>query len=337
VQQQFKESGLFLEQQFAAGVVPKTDNKLDMLRLIQLLVAARGQAVTQASARPDTADPARVTSAPRPGTIAPPVSHLPESPLPGQPSSSIPGLTGGSVTGGITEQLLRLLTGAGRRSSTASSSSTTPSTANAQQPNATAPADPKLKAEQLLQNLQAGKENRTGPSEAARGGDASTHPVSGTQRALTERLLQLVEGGLARVQTHQAATLAQADDGRQIWQFELPLARAEERDEVLVRLERELVKQGSAEQSRWTATLRFAFDKLGSVEARLMLEGDRLSSTFWCEQAGTEQRFARRMPELEQGLQKVGLEIGRLTAVQGMPPNPLDLPKPPTGMLDTHV
>lgn len=340
VKQQLSESGLFLEQQFARGAIPTHDNKLDMLRLLQLLTTSRNQSGSEAI-------PPRSRPEVTPGSPAPPGTrpspaplHLPEL-QPPAPLTQVGAPPPVNLTGSLTEQLLRLLTGAGRRAGTNSRSAPGPTTGApapaTQTASAANPVDPRLKAEYLLQTMQPEKGPRPGSREAARGSEAANNPPVAAQRALTDRLLQLVEGGLARIQTHQAATLTQAEDGRQIWQFELPLNRGQERDEVLVRLEQEQVRRSGAEQSRWTATLRFAFDNLGSVEARLMLEGERLSSTFWCERADTERRFAGRFSELENGLHKVGLEIGRLTAVQGTPPNPLDLPKPPAGMLDTHV
>lgn len=330
VQRQLHESGLFLERRLAQGVVPKADTKLDLLRLMQLLLASR-----------DRPPPSGTESAPgRPAR-----SGEPNPPPAGQTAPAAaqvvpaPNASATNPIAGLTEQLLRLLTGAGRRggSGTTAHGVSTPGVEGPPQPaRGDAPPEPKLKAEQLLRALQNEQDTRTGKSETLRPGEPST-AHGGPQRALVDRLLQLVEGGLARIQTHQGATLARGEDGQQIWQFELPLARGPNREEVMVRLEREAEGKTPAAPPRWTATLRFAFDSLGSIEARLLLEGERLSSTFWCERAATEQRFAGRLPELEKGLRKVGLEIGRLSAVQGTPPDPLDLPKPPAGLLDTRV
>lgn len=334
VEQRLRESGLYLEQQFSKGIVPASDQKLDLLRLLQILVTARRQAAPTTAQARDTVDPTRST----PPSNDPGMRTLP---LPTSPPPSLPDRTQASNAGGLTELLLRLLTGTGRKRATASTmdrpsvTGDGPLASNARARGGSVEAQGAAKPP--VQGAPADKDSRSGERDGRIPNEPPGSRAAAAQRVLSDRLLQLVEGGLARIQTHQAAALQRAEDGQPLWQFELPLTRNAERDEVLVRFQRERATGAGAEGARWTAVLRFEFDTLGSVEARLMLQGERLSSTFWCERTEAERRFAGSLPVLERGLQRVGLEAGRLTAVQGVPPDSLDLPKPPSGLLDTRV
>jgi hypothetical protein len=158
---------------------------------------------------------------------------------------------------------------------------------------------------------------------------------------LLERLLGLVQGAIARVQTHQAASLPGDGQERPPWQFELPLAFAGHAEDVWVRIEhrepdaRQLpAEPGSAP---WTVTLSFDLGSHGRVQARLSVDRERVAGTFWCERPETERRFAGGFAVLQGALQRAGLEVAELRSVLGEPAERLDLPRLARGLLDARA
>jgi hypothetical protein len=159
---------------------------------------------------------------------------------------------------------------------------------------------------------------------------------------LVERLLGLVQGALARVQTHQAASLPADGQDRPVWQFELPLTLAGRAEDLWVRIERHAPESESnadrhAPPPGWTVTLKFDFAEHGGVQARIALAGSRVSSTFWCQQPETERRFSAGLTVLQTALQRAGLDVAELRSILGQPAEPLDLPVPASRLLDTRA
>jgi hypothetical protein len=171
-------------------------------------------------------------------------------------------------------------------------------------------------------------------------------PPGGPQHAgagaWIDRLLALVQAGLARIQTQQAASLpGDAPADRPVWQFELPLTIAGTTQDLSLRIERrDGAESGSAGQDGgacWTVALRFALGEYGRVHARVSLADNRVSSTFWCEQPKTERRFSGGLTVLRQALERSGLEVTDLRSVVGQPLDPVELPHPAAAMLDTRA
>ena len=172
-----------------------------------------------------------------------------------------------------------------------------------------------------------------------------TQPGSATAKltartgSVLEQLARLVEGAVARIQTQQAASLPHDQETRQLWQFDLPVLLAGQHESVQVRVEREAPADDAAGPTapRWSVTLRFDFEITGLIQARIVLNGECVGSTFWCERADTERRVGNALPTLETALRNSGLEVGRLTSVHGEPPDPIILPRPVDQLVDTHA
>jgi len=167
---------------------------------------------------------------------------------------------------------------------------------------------------------------RTGPQEQA---SRTAVPDSALNRILGE-LLRQSEGSLARVQLHQLSSLPPEDGTRQIWQFEVPVQYQERVDNFLVRLEQEKGQQGDQDEDTWTLTLNFDFQPLGPIEARLILQGEEISSLFQASHPMSASLIEKNLPRLNDAFERAGLKVGNLHArhaeVKVGPPSPPSSP-----------
>jgi hypothetical protein len=203
--------------------------------------------------------------------------------------------------------------------------------------------DMKLDIMHLMRGLQA----LLGAQQAGKPGSALHSPAQlnlapdGVTDRLLKRLIQLLDGALARIHTHQAISLAQDLPDRSVWQFDLPLLVNGQPDQVLLRVERENHSEqpdrGNREGARWSATLRFDFASTGWIQANLRVQNDRISSTFWCERASTEQLIGAQLPRLEKAMMNAGLQVDALAARHGSPPEQPGLLKPGDALIDDHA
>ncbi len=135
---------------------------------------------------------------------------------------------------------------------------------------------------------------------------------------LLEMLFRQTEGGLARVQLNQLASLPTEDNTRQAWQFEVPVRHQEHVDSFLIRLEQEQSnsKQGDT-QPVWYVTLTFDIEPLGPVQAKISLHDDEVSTMFVAEKADSAEQLNQRMSDLNQAFLDSGLNVGKLLARRG--------------------
>jgi len=142
------------------------------------------------------------------------------------------------------------------------------------------------------------------------------------EQAVLDRLWRLVEASLARIQTHQAASLPVDDNAPPAWQLDIPLALPgglTQAVELRIQTEPESDDE-DANEAGWLVTIGFIFPELGPVKAGVRLANGRISSTFWCEQPAAAAIFDRHLPELRAALEAAGLEVSHLAASQGKPP-----------------
>ncbi len=134
---------------------------------------------------------------------------------------------------------------------------------------------------------------------------------------LLEMLFRQAEGGLARVQLNQLASLPTEDNARQVWQFEVPVRHQEHVDSFLIRLEQELADGKGDTQPIWYVTLSFDIEPLGPVQAKISLHDDEVSTMFVAEKADSAELLNRRMSDLNRAFLDSGLNVGKLLARRG--------------------
>ncbi|MGM3422004.1 flagellar hook-length control protein FliK [Pseudomonas benzopyrenica] len=142
-----------------------------------------------------------------------------------------------------------------------------------------------------------------------------------------DELLQLATGVIARLQTHQLASLAQTQvlpDGYYLstWQTEIPWRDGERLGAVQVRFQEERPPpdtRGEARDSLWKVELAFDLAPLGPLQVRAQLASGRLSSEFWAEKGATATLIDTELPHLRDRLLAAGFVVGDLSSRQGRP------------------
>ncbi len=199
------------------------------------------------------------------------------------------------------------------------------------------PADTKTRLLQLLAMLKGNAAVEQRPATPPPAGDPTTRTPGSAGDSLLNRLIRLVEGSVARIQLQQTAALAIDDSQRQAWQIDLPIHLPDDTDDLMLRIEREASRGDTGGEAAWAVKLAFTFDSIGTLQCRIALAGERVATTFWCEQADTSRRLEQRLPSLRDALEAQGLEVVHLAGTLGVPPAPL-MPVPmPDQLLDEHA
>jgi hypothetical protein len=133
-----------------------------------------------------------------------------------------------------------------------------------------------------------------------------------------------VEGTIARVQLQQLSSLPAEDGTRLVWSAELPVRDSERVDLWALRIEEEEPAREPGDSARWSVSLAFDLQDLGPVHARVVLQGERISTSFWVEQPATAAIFEAHKESLRASLEEAGLAVGNILCVQGNPPKPDD-------------
>jgi hypothetical protein len=201
------------------------------------------------------------------------------------------------------------------------------------------PADVKGILVRLLARLAETRQNEAGarPEHAPPDREAET-ATPATARLLSDIGRQL-EGALARIQWEQLASLPADGEPRQVWHLQLPLGDpGSPRDGVSLRFEHEPGQGRTAAAERWSVALQFSLEPIGPLHVRLTLAEGAVASAFWAERAESVAVIRDHLPMLEAALNAAGLQVGRLSAQAGRPPQPAaDIPPPVTGLLDERA
>ncbi len=175
--------------------------------------------------------------------------------------------------------------------------------------------NPTIKSDPLLQLR--GKQ----PPIAVTTGKIEAPPPNPLLQQLVD-LFKSLEGALARVQLHQAATLLSEESNKMVWQLELPIKNASQTDTFDMRIEQQKsASSGDDISHAWRLTIKFDLKPLGPMHANLTLRGgDELSTIFWAKQQKTLSLLNRYLPLLRSNLERTGLKVGRIEAYHGMVP-----------------
>ena len=199
------------------------------------------------------------------------------------------------------------------------------------------PGDTKTRLLQLLSVLGEASAAGRRPVPHAPGTETGAQTQRPGEDSLLGRLIRLVEGSVARIQLQQSAALPSDEPQRQAWQLDLPIHLPDGTDDVTLRIEREARRDAADAAPEWSVNLAFQFDTIGTLQCRITLAGDRVATTFWCEQPLTQARVERRLPNLKDALEAQGLEVVHLAGIVGDPPQPLMRVPVPQNLLDERA
>ena len=202
-------------------------------------------------------------------------------------------------------------------------------------------ADNKTQQLQLLQLLirlsSGGKTRQRNIAEPPVNNEQTGNAKAALGDSLINRLMRLVEGSLSRIQLQQAASLPNEEGQRQAWQLDLPIQLPDQTHEAKLRIEREAAGGDQGAAASWAVNLAFQFDTIGGLQCRIVLAGERVSTTFWSDRASTHERVEQRLPVLREAFEAQGLEVVHLGGVLGEPTEPLISVPVPDSLLDEHA
>ncbi|MEJ2453720.1 MAG: flagellar hook-length control protein FliK [Candidatus Thiodiazotropha sp.] len=147
----------------------------------------------------------------------------------------------------------------------------------------------------------------------------STETLPDSSVKLLIGLLKHLDGAVARIQTHQLASLPQEDHTRQVWQFDLPIRNGNEIDLFQIRIGREDGNRSTDEdETVWSLSLHMDLADLGPMRVQLRLQADKLSTLIWCERPVTNHMVKSRLNELRTAYEQRGLAVERLETHVGV-------------------
>ena len=144
----------------------------------------------------------------------------------------------------------------------------------------------------------------------------ANHLSDATLRMLVDYLKQ-IDGGIARIQTHQLSSLPQEDTTRQMWQFELPIRNGQEMDLFHFRINRDGHGQQEQGETHWRLTLHINLSGLGPMRIELRLQGEAISTVIWSEKKETNALVCHHLDQLRNGYERSGLDVKKLDAFLG--------------------
>lgn len=155
-------------------------------------------------------------------------------------------------------------------------------------------------------------------------------------RSIRSQLLQMVHQltlhSLARVQFQQSQGLAQqlapADTGQpaQTWTMDIPLRFGQDVLPLMLRIEPEAGEEEAHKRSgktrQWQVQLSFELPEVGPLYAQITVRDQQVATRLWAEQPQTAEAIRARLNDLQQRLEKEGIEVTKLECHTGAPPQP---------------
>ena len=152
-------------------------------------------------------------------------------------------------------------------------------------------------------------------------------------------LLSQVEGGLARVQLSQLASLPN-NSSPPAWTLELPVRHAGESHVIQMRLEaddpRSPAEQAERAHTAWSVTLALDLKGLGPLNIKVSLRDEKVSASFWADRTETAKLLTQHLDQLHAKMNEAGLDVASISCAAGCRPTPPDSRMSPA-LLDLKI
>jgi len=134
-----------------------------------------------------------------------------------------------------------------------------------------------------------------------------------TQEQLIDKLLNLTEGSIAKIQTQQLQQYQLSDVQKPAWSFELPIRSESGLDNVTIYINKDDSNNETNQYTTpWKLVINLNIEGLGTIQANVTLQGTKISVTFWVENSSTSLLFYEHLHLLESKLNNAGLEPARI-------------------------
>lgn len=137
-------------------------------------------------------------------------------------------------------------------------------------------------------------------------------------------LLKKLQAALARLGLLQVATVENMEDGRTLWQLEIPVRQGNAVETVALTIEKEATKasEESTDKAHWAVNLSLDLPQLGPLQSRISMDKLGLSTTFWSETPKALSLIETRLSELRAKFEQHGMEIHKLSCRPGQQTTP---------------
>jgi len=118
----------------------------------------------------------------------------------------------------------------------------------------------------------------------------------------------------------------------------IPLTDQQKTQELRLKI-RQRNPEADSENQSWDIHLDFEFGLLGLISTHLLLDGNRLSASFWSQQPETTNKIESHLGEFKQQLTRAGYDLGQFHSFPGKPPEESagDAISMPETLLDIRV
>ncbi len=180
-------------------------------------------------------------------------------------------------------------------------------------------------SEIVQQNIPEPRPRDPGNRQSAQAAATNPSPNPGAaapQEAVLQnflaKLLQQVEGALARIQLLQLTTLSEQEGAKSAWTLELPVRDGDELRLVRFRIgKRQRQGKGSSEDA-FAVTFSLDLEPLGTIQSRISCSQGSVSAILRTERDTTAALVNARLDELQRRLSRTGLTPETVACVHGL-------------------
>ncbi len=151
-----------------------------------------------------------------------------------------------------------------------------------------------------------------------------------------KELNRQIEQSLNKIQLNQNNAVVVEKNDTPVWTMDIPVKNGKQIDILNISIYKDGSNSGSDDQGLWSIQLKFNFESLGDIYAKVSLYNQEVMTSLWAEKTQTQQLIEDHLLELETQLEKTGLDIGCIQCLSGKPPDPSPLTTN-NSLVDLHL
>lgn len=178
-----------------------------------------------------------------------------------------------------------------------------------QSPPASSPASPSANLTGVQAFIQA-REMASAPAQQV--------AIRAAEWQILRELLREVESASARIQFNQLSMLRDPDNtsSNNVWLFDLPVKDKQQLEMMQMRLEQHTGDKNNNDEAIWQVQLNLETQNLGPMQARISLHQQNVQVVLLAERQESSDMLSRHIDELNQRLDKLGMNVSHLSCRQ---------------------
>lgn len=135
-------------------------------------------------------------------------------------------------------------------------------------------------------------------------------------RLMLYELGHQVEQSIHKLNSLQLQSLSREDDNLMLLLFNLVFKDNIQQFDINFRIQQQ-VENIEKDKESWKVTLDFNFKTLGSVQSKIFITDNKVSTVFYAEHSKTADKIKQLLPLLETGLADAGLHVNNISVTTG--------------------